>query len=67
MSAPAVTLLGGDVCLSDPGEGTFSVRDGAIQHRWTIAETMARIDDFSERAKDRILTHCKFQVAGSAA
>jgi hypothetical protein len=51
----ALHLLGGDVFLSDAGEGTFTVQvNGAIQ-RWTIAETLARIR-----------LECEFQ-AGSAA
>ena len=40
----------------------FSVQEDGIQAYWTVAETLARIDDFSELARTRILECCNYRA-----
>jgi len=59
---------GGNVALGFPTcESWFLIEFCGAQLEWSIAETLARLDEFSEAAKARILHDCavhrKYSVA----
>lgn len=67
MSAPTgankLFWIGGNVGLGDDADKCyFTIEENGVQAEWTIAETLARIDDFSELARTRILACCTHQV-----
>lgn len=68
MNAPKLTLQtlfyhGGNVGLGDPvTKCFFSVEVNGKKSRWSIAETLSRLSEFSTAARSRILSDCATQI-----
>lgn len=48
----------------DPDECLFNIQENDTQDYWTAAQILARIDEFSEQARARIMACCQHHEAG---
>lgn len=63
-SASRLLWIGGNIGLGfDSHECYFTIEENGVRSDWTIAATLARIDDFSELARKQIIACCAHQAA----